>query len=351
MTSDSLKKEGMHHPHPAEQPELTYHRGMARSTESPYAMVIDEFGGPEKFKRVAIDLDSDDYRPGEGEVLVKTAAIGANPLDYKMRDGSSGLSKKLALPAILGREIAGEVIAVGEGVDNLAVGDRVFGMRAMDDYRGAYATHSVFPAEGVVTTPAGLDDVTAAGLALVGITATVAVVQQAKVQSGETILIHGAGGGVGQVMTQLAVAQGARVLASASSHHHDKLVAFGAEHIDYTRENVFEAARRKCPDGVDVVLDGVYFDTFVPSLDILAPHGRIVVLPSLADVTPAKARGLEAHIPSISNDTRIYAEMASRIASGELKLPIGQVFDLSEVADVHRTLEAGHADGKIVMTV
>lgn len=181
---------------------------MAANSGNTYAMTIPEFGPADIFTRTLIDH----AQPGPGEILVKTTAIGANPLDYKMRDGSSGLCAKFNPPAVLGREAAGEVVAVGEGVDNFVPGDRVFGMRGFDDFRGTYATHNVFPADGVVRTPDSLDDVTAAGLALVGITATVAVEQLAKVKSGDTVLIHGAGGGVGQLMTQLAVARGATVL-------------------------------------------------------------------------------------------------------------------------------------------
>ncbi|WP_308609264.1 alcohol dehydrogenase catalytic domain-containing protein, partial [uncultured Corynebacterium sp.] len=140
---------------------------MAANSGNAYAMTITEFGPADIFTRTPIEP----AEPGPGEILVKTTAIGANPLDYKMRDGSSGLCAKFAPPAVLGREAAGEVVAVGEGVDSFAPGDRVFGMRSFDDFRGTYATHNVFPADGVVRTPDSLDDVTAAGLALVGITA------------------------------------------------------------------------------------------------------------------------------------------------------------------------------------
>lgn len=320
---------------------------MTDNNSTDYAMIINHFGGPEEFTKVPLEAPD----PGAGEIVIKTTAIGTNPLDYKMRDGSSGLCKHLSLPVILGREVAGEVVSVGEGITNLVLGDRVFGMRDSDDFRGTYATLNVFPADGVVKIPDSLDDVTAAGLALVGITATIAVDELARIQDGETVLIHGAGGGVGQVMTQLAVARGAKVLASASSRHHDKLVGFGAQHIDYTTENVFDVVRTQYPDGVDVVLDGVYFETFIPSLDILAPGGRIVELPSLADLTAAKERGIDAFIPSISNDTSIYEDLAQRIVAGEMSLPVGHTAPLSDVAEVHRLLEDGHADGKIVLTV
>lgn len=320
---------------------------MASNSDNAYAMTIAEFGSADVFTKTPIDPAP----PGSGEVLFKTTAIGSNPLDYKMRDGSSGLSDSLTFPCVLGREAAGVVLAVGEGVTEFAPGDHVFGMRSHPDTRGTYATHNVFPANGLVKVPEGMDDVTAAGVALAGLTAQMAVEQQAKVSEGETVLIHGAGGGVGQLITQLCLARGAKVYASASTRHHDKLTAFGAQHIDYTTEDVFAAVRADNPEGVDVVIDTVYFGTFVPSLDILRPGGRIVVLPSLANLTPAKERGIEAHIPLISNVPGIVEDLANRIARGELKLPVGQTVPLTEVAEVHRTLESGHADGKIVLTV
>ncbi len=310
-------------------------------------MTISEFGPADVFRKTSIEPGE----PGPGEVLIKTSAIGANPLDYKMRDGSSGLSKSLTLPCILGREASGVVIAVGEGVTEFAPGDHAFGMRNHPDTRGTYATHNVFPADVLVKVPEGMDDTTAAGVALVGLTAQMAVEQQAKVSEGETVLIHGAGGGVGQMMTQLCLARGANVLASASTRHHDKLTGFGARHIDYTQVDVFDTIAEEYPNGIDVVIDAVYFDTFVPSLDLLREGGRIVVLPSLADLTPANERGIEAHIPLISADTTIVADLAGRIARGELSLPIGHTAPLSDVADVHRILEDGHADGKIILTV
>ncbi|ALA67003.1 NADP-dependent oxidoreductase [Corynebacterium lactis] len=320
---------------------------MPANTDNAYAMTIAEFGSADVLSKTPIEP----AQPGSGEVLFKTTAIGANPLDYKMRDGSSGLSSSLILPCTLGREAAGVVLAVGEGVTEFSPGDHVFGMRSHSDIRGTYATHNVFPASGLVQVPEGMDDITAAGIALAGLTAQMAVEQQAKVSEGETVLIHGAGGGVGQLITQLCLAREAKVYASASARHHDKLTGFGAQHIDYTAENVFDAVRAESPDGIDVVIDAVYFDTFIPSLDILRPGGRIVVLPSLADLTPAKERGIEAQIPLISNVPSIVEDIATRICRGELKIHIGRTAPLTDVAEVHRTLEEGHADGKIVLTV
>lgn len=224
-------------------------------------------------------------------------------------------------------------------------------MRGFDGFRGTYATRNVSPADNIVRTPGSLDDVTTAGLALVGITAIVAVNQLVRVKSGDTVFIHGAGGGVGQLMTQLAVTRGITALTNTSSHHREKLVGFGTQRIDYITEDVFEVVQQQFPEGVDVALDGVYFDTFLPSLDVLAPDGRIVVLSSLTDLAPTRERSIETHTPVISNDTAIYTNLTDRVVAGEALPLIGLTKDLTEVAEVHRILENGYTDDEIVMTV
>lgn len=307
-------------------------------------MTIHEFGGPELFTVTTVPTPS----PGPGEVLVRITAIGVNPLDYKMRDGSSGMSKNLTFPCVLGREAAGEVISVGERVENFAPGDRVFGARGHSDLRGTYADHAVFPAEVLAHTPDKLEDRQVAGLSIVGRTALASVDTLAKVSAGDTVLIHGAGGGVGQLMTQLSVARGATVYASASTRHAEKLAKWGATHIDYTASDVSAAVWEQAGK-VDVVLDGVYFDTFLPSLDLLKEDGRIVVLPSLADLGPAEERGIEAHTPVISPDPQALEELAGMLADGALDLIIGEVLPLSRIADAHRLLENGHANGKVIV--
>lgn len=310
-------------------------------------MVIDQFGAPEQFHRAEFPIPT----PGDTEVLVKTAAIGANPLDYKMRDGSSGLAPSLTFPCVLGREAAGTVLAVGAAVTDFAVGDRVFGMRVPPDIRGTYASHNVFNAANLAHIPDSLDDAAAAALSVAALTAHSIVEDLAQPAAGDVVLIHGAGGGVGQILTQLCIQRGATVLASASSRHAEKLERYGAQHLDYTQLNVFDEVRRRYPRGVDKVIDGVYFGTAEKDLDILRPGGTLVFIPSLADTTPAKQRGIDVRVPSVTWDTHTAEALAQAVAEGALELTIGLVRPLTEVAEVHRILEDGHANGKIVMTV
>lgn len=308
-------------------------------------MAIDQFGGPEEFHRAEFPIPT----PRETEVLVKTTAIGANPLDYKMRDGSSGLSPSLTFPCILGREAAGTVAAVGSAVADFAVGDRVFGMRVPPDTRGTYASHTVFDASHLARTPDSLDDAPAAALSVAALTAHTIVEDLAQPAAGDVVLIHGAGGGVGQILTQLCVQRGATVLASASSRHAEKLQRWGAQHLDYTQLNVFDEVRSRYPRGVDKVIDGVYFGTAEADLDILRPGGTLVFIPTLADTAPARRRGIDVRVPAVDWDRQTAETLALAVAEGELELPIGRVCPLSEVAEVHRILEDGHANGKMWM--
>lgn len=318
----------------------------------PRHILIDRFGGVDQFRTENFTLPV----LAVDEVLVRTTAIGVNPLDYKMRDGSSGMCKNMTLPAVLGREAAGVVEAIGAQVTEFAPGDRVFGMRKHADLRGTYSTHNIFTAADLAHTPDELDDVTAAGLALVTLTALQAVDDLAQVTADDTVLIHGAGGGVGQLMTQFCIERGADVVAVASSRHADKLTRWGAAHIDYTSENVIERARELSPQGYSVILDAVYFDTFEPSLTLLRDGGRIVELPSLADLSPAQRpeyanRGIKAFIPVIAPDRTRISNMATNVASGNIELHVGTTLPFDDVAEAHAILESGHSDGKTVLVV
>ncbi|MGA4506685.1 NADP-dependent oxidoreductase [Propionibacteriaceae bacterium G1746] len=310
---------------------------------------IDRFGGVDEL----ILREAPVPVPGPGEVLVRLQAAGTNPIDYKMRDGSSGAVRGLAaedFPLVLGREGAGIVESVGEGVGGVHVGDLVFGVlpfgRAAHGtpVLGCYSEYALFPEPSLSIAPAGADVIPLAGLALAGSTAWVAVHEQARVQAGEKVLVHGGAGGVGQLMVQLCRAAGAEVWATASTRNQDRLRELGATPVDYTTTDF-----RQVVPPVDVVLDAVYFDTFVPSLDQLVDGGRIVVLPTLADTTPAKQRGIEVHIPAIHPMPDELADLARRINDGLMSLEVSQVLPLDQVAEAHRQLETGHTRGKIVL--
>lgn len=304
---------------------------------------IDRFGGPEELYIVD---DAPVPEPGPGEVRVKVRGAGTNPLDYKIRDGSSGFCKAIRpedFPLVLGREASGAVDALGADVTSLAVGDEVFGMLSLGAKGGCYAEYVCAAASELSKAPAGADLVALGGLGLVGDTAWVAVHEAGRVQPGDRVLVHGGAGGVGQLVVQLCRNLGADVWATASSKNLDRLDALGARPIDYTAGDFRDA----CPP-VDVVIDGVYFDTFTRSLDLIKPGGRIVPVPSLADISDAQARGIEAVKFMARPLPRELEAMASDLVAGRLTFEVTPL-PLDRVAEAHRSLESGHTRGKIVL--
>ncbi|MDO5683970.1 MAG: NADP-dependent oxidoreductase [Propionibacteriaceae bacterium] len=308
------------------------------------AVQIDRFGGPEV---MSVNPEAPMPSPAAGEVLVRVLAAGTNPLDYKIRDGSSGIAKKLTpedFPLTLGREACGVVEALGEGVTEFEVGETVFGMPALTHPAGCYAEYAALPIDCLARVPEGGDPVVFGGTGLVLSTAITAAIDQGKVQAGEKVLVHGGTGGVGQLVIQLCRRAGAEVWAVASTPNQDRLAELGAHPIDYRTQNFAEVSPK-----MDLIIDGNYFGTFEPSLDHLVPGGRIVVLPSLADLTPAKERGIEAHIPVFPPMPRRLEEYAPAIASGEIQVEVAKVFGLEDAAEAHRILETGHSRGKVIL--
>lgn len=310
------------------------------------AAQIDRFGGPEEFHLVD---DRPTPSPGPTDVLVRVFAAGVNPIDYKIRDGSSGVAKKLGpddFPLVLGREGCGEIAAVGDEVDDLQVGQRVFGLAPMGHPGGFYAEYVVLPATSMAPAPQEVPDVVLAGTALAGITAWTAVHDLGKVTADDIVLVHGAGGGVGQFAAQLCLAAGATVYATASGRHRERISSWGAHPVDYTTEDFTAVTPRPT-----LIIDGVYYGTYEPSMDHLAPGGRIVMLPTLADLEPAKSRGIDISVPAIVPDRDRLSALAATVAAGHMHVEVSAVLPLEEVARAHEIVESGHATGKVVLDV
>lgn len=330
---------------PIRRPPLGSPRG-TRKNRTMRAAVIHRFGGPEELEIVD---DFPNPTAGEGEVVVRVADAGVNPLDHKIRDGSSGMAAQLRdedFPLVLGRECAGTVHEVGPGVSEFAPGDRVFGMAPLDHKGHCYAEYVSLPQSALAHSPDGVDDVALAGLSLVGLTAWVAVQDLAHVGPEDVVLVHGGGGGVGFMAVQLAREAGATVYATASARNAERLRQVGATPVDYTSEDFTQVTPRP-----SVIIDCVYLGTYEPSMDHLAEGGRLVLLPSLADIGPAKERGIDVSIPRIAPDRERLDALGAALADGRLTLTIAEVLPLAEVAEAHRIVEAGHTPGKIVLDV
>ncbi|MFC0219675.1 NADPH2:quinone reductase [Pseudochelatococcus lubricantis] len=319
------------------------------------AIVVHAYGGPEVLSFETVPV----RQPGPGEVLVANKAVGVNYIDTYFR---SGVYKAPQLPFVLGNEAAGEIEAVGEGVDEFVPGDRV----AYTHTLGAYAERTVVPAKSVVKLPGSIGFETAAGSLLKGLTAEYLLHRTFKVEPGHTILIHAAAGGVGLILTQWAKLIGATVIGTAGSPEKVELArANGADHvIDYTKED-FVARVREITEGrgVDVVYDGVGKATFPASLDTLRPLGLFVSFGNASGVIEAfdilllsQKGSLYATRPTLNVYTahrETLLEQAENlfgvIGGGKVNIAVNARFPLREAADAHRALASRKTTGATVL--
>lgn len=323
-------------------------------------ILFDRFGGPDV---LTVRTDSPRPEAGEGEVLVDVAYAGLNPLDYKIRDGSSARAEGLELPAGTGREMVGTVLSAGPDLDDvelasrgLAPGTRVFGMRSPQDSRGVAAEVIAISADDLAPIPDSVSEDKLpgwAGLALAGLTAIATVRDTAGIREGQTVLVHGGSGGVGQLLIPMALEAGAsRVWATGRAANAERIRELGAEPIPYDEVDWTQVVREQTGgEGVDVVLDTHYFETFAPSLEIVKPGGIVVPLPTLADLSPARDRGIRAAIPAIVPGRDRLDQLVRGMRSGRYPLEASRVLPLAEIADAHRLLEEGHTRGKLVIDV
>ena len=309
-------------------------------------VVATAYGGPEA---LAV-IDEEVGPPGPGEVLIDVRAAGTNPIDYKLYTGNMG-SDPSQLPMPLGLEASGVVLAVGADavgpMGDIHIGDEVIVYPA----RGTYAEQVIVPASAVVRKPANLSFEEAAGLLLTGATAVHALAAT-SVLAGDTLVIHGASGGVGLIAVQLAVAKGARVIATAGESSHAELRRLGAEPVVYG-EGLADRIRDLAPDGVDAAIDAVGTDEALDvSLALVADRSRIATI-------AAGRRGLELGVkalgagPGSDPGTEIRGaarlELVRLVEEGAIEIRVAATYPLADAAAAHRELASGHTHGKIVL--
>jgi NADPH:quinone reductase-like Zn-dependent oxidoreductase len=295
------------------------------------------FGGPEVLEIV----DLPDPHPGPGQVRIAVRAAGVNPGDWKKREGLMDPE----LPQTMGHEAAGVVDELGEGVADVAVGDRVFGLSAEGAAQAELAVLSFY-----APIPPSLDFTGAAALPAAVETATRALDQLgvgAGAGSGGTLLINGASGSVGSAAVQLAVVRGARVIGTASPANHDYLRSLGAEPVAYG-EGLAGRVRVLAPGGVDAALD-VAGSGVLPELIELAGGPEHVV--TIADFGGAHEHGVRFSRGDAGRAVHALAEIGELIDSGRFSLPVARTFPLAEIAQAHRAGEDGNVRGKLVLVV
>ena len=284
--------------------------------------------------------------PDAGEVLIKVHAASVNPVDRAVRAGYMQSMVPLVLPLTLGMDLAGVIEAIGDGVTAFAVGDAVYGMSDMM-HQGAYAEYAVVPVAGIAIKPTSVDFVTASAVPLAGLTAWQALFNAAGLKSGQTVLIHGAGGGVGSFAVQFAANAGAHVLATAGSDKIALLRELGAtEAIDYTKARFEDVAR-----DVDVVFDTIGGEVLERSLAVLKRGGILVSIAGQPDVAAAEARGVRAAFVFTQANGAELGEIARMIDAGKVKPLVSTVLPLSKARKAHDLITRGHTRGKIVLRV
>lgn len=319
------------------------------------AIRIHAHGGPEVMQWE--DVPTED--PGPGEALVRHTAVGLNYIDVYFR---SGLYKAPTLPATLGMEAAGKVIAVGPDVTEVQVGDRV---AYATGPIGAYANQRVIAANRLLKLPDDIDDKTGAAMMLQGLTAQYLLRRTHRIVPGETVLIHAAAGGVGLIACQWANALGAIVIGVVSTPEKAELAhAHGAKHVIIGHRDLAVDVKRLTGGAmVPVVYDSVGRDTYAASIDCLAPLGMMVSFGSASgpvppiDLATLSAKGsLFITRPTLATYTakrgdleRAAADLFEVVRNGAVKIEVNQTFPLQDAAAAHRALEARQTTGSTVL--
>jgi NADPH:quinone reductase-like Zn-dependent oxidoreductase len=304
------------------------------------AAFIERHGGPEVLKFG----DMPDPSAASGEILVDIVAASVNGADWKVREGKS--SQLSRFPYILGRDFSGVVSAVGEGVEDLHVGDEVFGVCDVGQ-EGAYAEKIAIKAAIVAKKTDRLLHVDAAALALAGLTAICAIEDTIKLKAGETILIQGGAGGVASFAIQLAKHLGARVVTTASASNHDYLRKIGADEIiDYNVVD-FTKVVRDC----DAAFDTVGGDVGQRSFTVLKSGGRAAFIASGAQAPKPDRTDVVALRPSVGRDRQHLERIVTLVALGAVRPLEVTLFQLSRAEAAHRVSESRHFRGKLVFQV
>jgi NADPH:quinone reductase-like Zn-dependent oxidoreductase len=311
------------------------------------AAAIDRFGGPEVILVRTLPVPALDAT----EVLIAVDTAGVASWDAAMRDGWSP-SGSTRFPLVLGTDGSGIVAAVGSRVRRFKVGERVYGYCFDNPKGGFYAEYVAVPGTNAAPLPTNLDLLDAGAVPAIGLTALQGVDDALRVKRGQTVIVHGASGGVGHLALQFAKLRGARVLAAASGEDGVALVRrLGADAVvDGKRADVAAAARSFAPDGVDAVLALVGGDSLERCLDAVRDGGRLAY-PNGVEPEPKKHSGVEFVTYDAIAGPREFEKLGRAIEDARLKVHILATYPLSDAAKAHQRLAEGHILGKIVLRI
>ncbi|WP_330456037.1 NADP-dependent oxidoreductase [Streptomyces sp. NBC_00820] len=305
----------------------------------PKAYVFTRYGGPETEALTDVDRPI----PGPGQILVSVRAAGVNPVDWKLRGGfrRPGDTAERVFPAVFGSEAAGIVEETGEGVTGFAAGDEVFG----NTVDGGYAEYALLDARATARKPAGLSFTDAATLPVAAATAYDGV-RQLDLPEGATLLVTGAGGGVGAAAVQIARALGLRVVGVASEGKKDFVESLGAVHVP-SGPDLAERVRAAAADGVDAVYDLVGGETFTEAATLVADGTRLITAALLPEAIARRGGSRVVR----ARTTAVLDTVADLVLRGALTPHVTRTFPLDRAEEALRAVEDGHARGKIVIEV
>jgi NADPH:quinone reductase-like Zn-dependent oxidoreductase len=298
------------------------------------AVQFSRFGGPEVLEVVELP----DPHPAAGQVRIAVRAAGVNPIDWKVRSGAMGGD----VPQTTGREVAGVVDDVGDGVSDVKPGDEVFGLAAGGGGAAQLALSSEY-----APIPPSLDFAAAAALP-VAVETAVRTLDLLGVGAGTTVLINGAAGGVGSAAVQIARARGARVIGTASEGNHDYLRSLGAEPTTYG-EGLEQRVHELAPDGVDAALDAAGVGALPALVELTGSPDRVV---TIADFLGAQETGATfSGGMGARRAMHALGEIGDLIEAGKFSLAVQQTFPLHQIAEAHELSQRGHVRGKLVVLV
>lgn len=306
------------------------------------ALLMTGYGGSEVLKLDKVAMPT----PASGEVRIRVHAASVNPIDWKIRAGKLQKNYGVTLPYVPGRDVAGIVDAVGPGVSDWKVGDKVF---AVTD-GGGLAEYVIAPAENVAPKPAKLTFEETAGIPTASLAAWRTLITNGDIKKGQRVLIHGGAGGVGSTAVQLAHWRGAHVIATASERNREYLNSIGADEVIDYRTTRFEDVVKN----VDVVLDTVGGDTLQRSPAVLREGGTLLTIVGRQPAQACSERKLRCPNPSTATPEQPGEELAKLgklFDSGDLKMTVEAVFALEEAAKALELSETGRARGKIIVRV
>jgi NADPH:quinone reductase-like Zn-dependent oxidoreductase len=312
------------------------------------AAIINEFGPPEVLQIKEIEKPV----ANEEQVLIKIKSIGINPVDTKVRAGTSGVSKKISLPAILGWDVSGIIEEVGKNVSGFKMGDEVFGCIGFPGLGKTYAEYTVADPDLLAKKPRNISFDEAAAIPLAGLTAYQAINEELNISSGQKILIQAAGGGVGHLAVQFAKLNGAYVIGTASEKNEKFLKSLGIDKlINYKKEKFEDEVH-----DLDAVLDAMGGEVLYRSISCVKRSGAVVCLPSSTKNDPkaieiAAEKGIRLMWPMMRPDGKEMRLIAHLLEEKKIKVKVDKIFTLDQIAWAHKATETHQTSGKVVVRI